>query len=216
MKLLKWLPDAATDFLRDFVPAALTYSGTGTFTPYGLQRLVGFMIQDHITDAIASVMLNVTTQQEYPLDIEPDEPTQYLFAARDLSTIGNRFPLCFITFGSIRSMRQASIQGGSANKKDRDAVYDLIVTPVVRDPDPEIADIKCQRLVAAIEIIVINSFMDASLSPSPRDTPLTYLDLDISNIKWIPGPIISVVEKGATKMWSINFPIRKRLRAGVT
>lgn len=213
MKLTKWLPDEGADYLRDFVPTTITYPSLGIFNPYQLQRLVAFAIQDHITTAIASVMVNVVATDEYPITVEPDPPTQYLFAAKDLAYIGNQFPLCFITFAGIRSMKQVNMQGSIGNKTAFDAVFDIMVTPVVREADPEIAEIKCSRLAAAIESIVVNTFAaSGAVAKRPFNDPLNYYNVDVTQIKWIPGPVIAVSEKDATRVWSLNFPIHKRLK----
>ena len=214
MKTTVWNPDASTDYLDDYVQDALTYPTNGIFSPYEILRVTAFALQKHAAAAIVKVdsyASDVTGEFPHTDNFMPAEPAKYFFAARDLVQLQARdFPACFVTFASIRSMRDSSMTGARGKKDRIDANIDIVVTPAVREKDPEIAEIKCLRLCAALEYVLINVFM-APHAKNPGLTPLDWYFLDVLRIRWIPGPTIAVEEKENVRIWSMIFPLRKRL-----
>lgn len=181
----------------------MKYPSEGIYSPYEIIRLVCYMLYMHIDAALTQVLKRATSNKEYPLDC-PTTIKRIFLSPRPLIQI-NDYPACFVTFSGHEimhdNMNSEKIIGGIDKK------YTILVSPVIKEPDPDLQEIKMLRLASAIEYVLLDGFLNTS-----HNTPAYYNYLRIfpEEMKWFTSPSIQVEDTTFVKFYSLVLPVHKR------
>lgn len=184
----------------------LTYPTEGIYTPFELVRLVAFMLYRHIDTALTKVLLRATTNKEYPLDC-PTTIKRIYFSPRPLNSISvNDYPACFVTFSGHDSLVENFNNSKIINGIDRK--YTLLISPVIKEPDPDLQEIKMIRLASAIEYVLLDGFLNNEGHQTPN--VYDYIRIFPDEMKWFVSPSIQVEDNSYVKFYSLVLPVHKR------